>query len=151
MKLKIIHYVLIAIIIMLSILFVKNNIEKYTDVSQTVVLNPKDGSFPTLSVERTQVTCDTSDSEYPICLDSFKITHPRTSYDIINDTTTVVTDEQKAAYATEYNNFVSATPVNVFFLNPPSDVDQTTGIKKGIQIKYDCDPTGEDCKFDLRF
>lgn len=151
MKFKIIHYILIAIIIMLTILFVKNNIEKYSDFSQTVVLNPKKEIVSTISTQMTQQMCDTTDIDHPMCLDSFTITHPITSYDIINDTTMVVTDEQKAAYSKEYNNFVSATPVNVFFLNPPSDVDQTTGIKKGIQIRYDCNPSGEDCKFDLKF
>jgi hypothetical protein len=58
-----------------------------------------------------------------------------------------ITEEEKA----KYPNFVSETPANIFFLNPPKDVDPKTGLKKGRQIKYDCDPTGKDCKFDLLF
>jgi hypothetical protein len=58
-----------------------------------------------------------------------------------------ITEQEKA----KYPNFVSETPANVFFLIPPKDVDPKTGIKKGRQIKYDCDPTGKDCKFDLLF
>ena len=51
----------------------------------------------------------------------------------------------------KYPNFVSETPVYVFFLNVPKDVDPKTGVKKGRQIKYDCDATGQDCKFDMIF
>jgi hypothetical protein len=58
-----------------------------------------------------------------------------------------ITQEEKD----KYPGFDSETPANVFFLNPPNDVNPKTGIKKGRQIKYDCDPTGKDCKFDLLF
>jgi hypothetical protein len=58
-----------------------------------------------------------------------------------------ITEEEKA----KYPNFVSETPANVFFLNPPKEVDQKTGLKKGRQIKYACDVDGKDCKFDLLF
>jgi hypothetical protein len=68
-----------------------------------------------------------------------------------------LTDEEK----NQYTNFFSQTPANVFFLNPPPSggVDPKTGIKKGSQIKYDCQTPapgtpgrlGTDCKFDLRF
>lgn len=58
-----------------------------------------------------------------------------------------ITEEEKA----NYPNFVSEMSANVFFLNPPAEVDPKTGIKRGRQIKYDCDPSGKDCKFDLLF
>ena len=58
-----------------------------------------------------------------------------------------ITDEQKA----KYPNFVSESDAHVFFLNPPKDVDQRTGLKKGTQVKYDCNETGKNCKFDLVF
>lgn len=66
-----------------------------------------------------------------------------------------ITDQQKATYT----NFYSESQANVFFLNPPNDVDSKTGIKKGTQIKYNCATPapgtpvrpGTDCQFDLLF
>ena len=68
-----------------------------------------------------------------------------------------ITPEQKA----KYTKIDSETSANVFFLNPPNDggvnpppdggVDPKTGIKKGTQIKYDCQTSGKDCRFDLLF
>lgn len=58
-----------------------------------------------------------------------------------------ITEEEKA----KYPNFVSETPANVFFLNPPKGVDPKTSLKRATQVKYDCDLTGTDCKFDLLF
>jgi hypothetical protein len=83
MKLKTIHYVLIAIIIILSILFFTNNKEKYqsVDFSKTVILNT-DGSEPIFSSERVNnIFCDETDINNPICLDLFKISHPKIQYD----------------------------------------------------------------------
>jgi hypothetical protein len=68
-------------------------------------------------------------------------------YLYVSESFTTLTPEQKA----QYTNFDSATSANVFFLNPPNDVDPKTGIKKGTQIKYDCQTSGKDCRFDLLF
>lgn len=70
-------------------------------------------------------------------------------YLYVSESFSTLTPQQKA----QYTKFDSATSANVFFLNPPNDgdVDPKTGIKKGTQIKYDCQTSGKDCKFDLLF
>ena len=55
---------------------------------------------------------------------------------------------------TNYPNMVYQKDTNLLFLNIPSDVDgkpvdKKTGIFNATQIKYDCDPNGDNCKYDL--
>lgn len=57
--------------------------EKYEDVANVVVLNPI--NLPPLVSSATRdnnIVCDTSNPDYPICLDVFKIIHPRTVYNV---------------------------------------------------------------------
>jgi hypothetical protein len=80
MKLKSIH-ILIIILIVGSILFLINTNEKYEDVSNVVILNSRD--TPAISPAAEREICrisDTSNPDYPMCLDVFKISHPRTIY-----------------------------------------------------------------------
>lgn len=58
---------------------------------------------------------------------------------------------ESGIYFKKYPNFVNEIKSKVFFLNPPKDVDPKTGIKNGKQIKYDCDQSGKDCKYDVQF
>jgi hypothetical protein len=87
MKLKSIH-ILIIILIVGSILFLINTnekYEKYEDVSNVVVLNSRD--TPAISPSAEREICkisDTSNPDYPMCLDVFKISHPRTIYNVNN-------------------------------------------------------------------
>jgi hypothetical protein len=62
-----------------------------------------------------------------------------------------VYETSSGVFVLKYPNYVNETTAGVFFLNPPKDVDPKTGIKKGKQIKYDCDQSGKDCKYDLKF
>jgi hypothetical protein len=87
MKLKSIH-ILIIIVILGGVLLFVNKKEKYTDVvdaeSEVVILNPNDFPLATISGEReNNIFCDTSNPDYPICLDFFKITHPKSVYNPI--------------------------------------------------------------------
>ena len=84
MKLKSIH-ILIIILIVGSILFLINTNEKYEDVSNVVILNSRD--TPAISPSAEREICniyDTSNPDYPMCLDVFKISHPRTIVDVNN-------------------------------------------------------------------
>jgi hypothetical protein len=84
MKIKSIH-ILIIILILGSILFLINTTEKYEDVAKVSILNTKDTISTTISSEReNNIVCDTSNPNYPICLDIFKISHPKTLYDVNN-------------------------------------------------------------------
>jgi hypothetical protein len=80
MKLKSIH-ILIIILIVGSILFLINTNEKYEDVSNVVILNSRDtpGISPSAEREICKIS-DTSNPDYPMCLDVFKISHPKTIY-----------------------------------------------------------------------
>jgi hypothetical protein len=83
MKLKSIH-ILIIILIVGSILFLINTTEKYANPtpnlnSKVVILNSRNTDPLGVSVEReNNITCDTSNPNYPMCLDIFTIKHPRT-------------------------------------------------------------------------
>ena len=77
MKLKSIH-ILIIILIVGSILFLINTTEKYEN-AKVVILNSRNTDPLGVSVEReNNITCDTSNPNYPMCLDIFTIKHPRT-------------------------------------------------------------------------
>ncbi len=80
MKLKTIHILIIIVILGGALLFV-NRKEKYADIAETVILNPNQFPSMTVSAQReNNVFCDTSNPDYPICLDIFKINHPKTIY-----------------------------------------------------------------------
>ena len=84
MKLKSIH-ILIIIAILGGILLFVNIKEKYVDVANVVILNPINVPNPSISADRdVNALCDQSDPTYPMCLDFFKITHPRIVYDLNN-------------------------------------------------------------------
>ena len=63
----------------------------------------------------------------------------------------IVYETSSGVFFLKYPNYVNETKASVFFLNPPKDVDSKIGIKKGTQIKYDCDETEKDCKYDVQF
>jgi hypothetical protein len=87
MKLKSIHILSILVIIIgilgIILLFV-NKKEKYEN-AKVVVLNAP--NLPPLSItteRENNIFCDTSTTNNQICLDIFKINHPRTMYDVNN-------------------------------------------------------------------
>jgi hypothetical protein len=84
MKLKSIH-ILIIIAILGGILLFINRKEKYADIANVVILNPINLPKPSISGERNSNTfCDESNPDNHMCLDVFKITHPRIVYDVNN-------------------------------------------------------------------
>ena len=84
MKLKSIH-ILIIIAILGGILFLINIKEKYQDIANVVILNPINVPKTSISANRdVNVFCDESNPDNQLCLDIFKITHPRIVYDVNN-------------------------------------------------------------------
>lgn len=81
MKLKSIH-ILTIILIVGSILFLINTTEKYSNPTSTfnskvVILNPRNQDSLVVSAKReNNIECDTSNPNYPMCLDIFTIKHP---------------------------------------------------------------------------
>ena len=83
MKLKSIH-ILTIILIVGSILFLINTTEKYANPTPTptlnskvVILNPRNQDPLVVSAKReNNIECDTSNPNYPMCLDIFTIKHP---------------------------------------------------------------------------
>jgi hypothetical protein len=84
MKLKSIHILIIIVILGGVLLFLINTTEKYEN-AKVVILNPRNQPRLGISAEReNNITCDTSNPNYPMCLDIFKIEHPRTIVDVNN-------------------------------------------------------------------